>query len=104
MNNIKNQDDCYFVINVTINKPEMRYLYDEYIQKVKPIVEKYGGEYIIRSENITPIIGISPDRIIMIHFDTRSAFERWFQSEEYAMIKHLRIESVSTQAMLVQNL
>jgi uncharacterized protein (DUF1330 family) len=27
--------------------------YDEYIERVKPVVEKYSGKYIVRSEKIT---------------------------------------------------
>ena len=42
----------YFIINVRIKDVTKRDLYDEYILKVKPVAESYGGRYIIRSEQI----------------------------------------------------
>lgn len=33
---------CYFLVDVYIDKERGRGLYDDYIRKVKPIVESYG--------------------------------------------------------------
>ena len=35
----------YMIFNINVNNPEN---YSEYVDKVKPIAEKYGGEYIVR--------------------------------------------------------
>ncbi len=50
---------CYFVVDTYIDEEKGRGTYDEYIESVVPIVERYGGEYIVRSEKIT---SLSPDR------------------------------------------
>ena len=43
---------CYFCVDVYFNKDNERNEYDEYIAMVKPIVEAYGGKYLVRSENV----------------------------------------------------
>ena len=35
----------FAIFNIDIKKPEE---YKEYVSRVKPIAEKYGGEYIVR--------------------------------------------------------
>ena len=35
----------YMIFNINVNNPEN---YKEYVDNVKPIAEKYGGEYIVR--------------------------------------------------------
>ena len=34
---------CYFLVDVYVDEAKGRGLYDDYIAKVKPIVEKFGG-------------------------------------------------------------
>lgn len=58
---------CFFIIDVYIDESKGRGSYDDYIEKVKPIVEKYGGEYIARTENVTSLSPLrKPDRVIII--------------------------------------
>ena len=93
---------CYFMVTVYVDQPEKRMLYDEYIAKVRPIVEKNGGEYMIRSEKVEVFAGDwKPDRIIVIRFPDRNTLERCFGSEEYRAIAPLRTESVRTQAAII---
>ncbi len=58
----------YFVVLVNTENKSDRKEYDDYIVKVKPIVEKYGGKYIVRSERIMALSDKlwKPDRIIII--------------------------------------
>ena len=43
---------CFFIIDVYIDKSKGRGSYDDYVEKVKPIVESYGGEYLARTETV----------------------------------------------------
>lgn len=41
--------------------------YDEYIKQIKPIVESYGGKYLVRTEEIFSLSeNRKPDRVIVI--------------------------------------
>lgn len=94
---------CYFLVSVQITDPEKRPLYDAYIRQVKPLVESFGGEYLIRSEKLECQPGPwHPDRLIVIRFPDRASLDRCFHSPEYEAMKHLRIESVTAGAVIVE--
>lgn len=77
--------------------------YADYIKKVAPIVAKYRGRYIARSEKITPFHSDKcPKRIIIIEFDTREQLEKCFSSEEYRSIAALRENSVEGSAFIIE--
>jgi uncharacterized protein (DUF1330 family) len=95
---------CYFIVSVFIGNKEKRPIYDEYIRNVRPIVEKQGGKYLVRTENIIPFTGDwKPDRIIVIRFNNREELDKCFASEEYRQIKDLRINSVVTKALIAED-
>ena len=92
----------YFVATIYFDK-DKGYEYSEYIEKVVPIVEKYNGKYIIRSEKITPLgIDWKPNRVIIIEFDTKEHLEDCFASEEYRKIASLRENSVNSNAIILE--
>ena len=70
---------CYFIIEVYINNNSNTSLYDEYIEEVKPIVESYGGKYIIRSNNIFSLHPmLNPSRVIIIEFPSKEKYTSKF--------------------------
>ena len=94
---------CFFIIDVYIDESKGRGSYDDYIEKVKPIVEKYGGEYIARTENVTSLSPLrKPDRLIIIKFPLREKLDACFSSDEYRRIMHERIDSVDARAVIVE--
>ena len=46
---------AYLLANITVNNPEN---YKEYVSKVKSVVEKFGGEYLVRGGEMNIIEGI----------------------------------------------
>ena len=92
----------YFVATIYFDK-SMNGAYSDYIEKVVPIVEKYNGRYIIRSEKITPLgVDWKPNRVIIIEFDSKEHLEKCFASEEYKRIAHLRESSVDSNAIIIE--
>lgn len=92
----------YFVATIYFDK-NMNGAYSDYTEKVVPIVEKYNGRYIIRSERITPLgVDWKPNRVIIIEFDTKEHLEKFFASEEYKRIAHLRESSVDSNAIIIE--
>lgn len=92
----------YFVATTYFDNDKGRD-YLEYIEKVVPVVEKYNGRYIIRSEKITPLCtNWKPNRVIIIEFDTKQNLEECFASEEYRKIAALRENSVDSKAIIVE--
>lgn len=56
----------YFVVTTYFDNEKNNEAYLEYIRAVKPIVNKYHGRYIVRSEKITALnLDWCPNRIII---------------------------------------
>lgn len=94
-------DCCYFVVTTYIDE-DNRDEYEEYIREVKPIVESYGGEYLVRTEQVTALTEKwKPDRVIIIRFPSLKCLKECFSSEQYMEIKDKRERSVISQAVIV---
>lgn len=94
---------CYFLVDTYIDKEKGRGMYDDYIFKVKPIVESFGGEYLVRSEKISSLHSErNPQRVIIIRFPSRQALDDCFESESYQKIMHERSDSVDARAIIVE--
>ena len=94
---------CYFLIDTYIDEKSGRGEYDDYIEKVKPIVEKHGGMYLARSENVVHLSPLrTPQRVIIIRFSNREMLEACFSSDEYKSIERKRTGSVDARAIIVE--
>lgn len=70
---------------------------------VKPIVERYGGRYLIRSDKVEALQEQwQPDRVIVIAWDTKEQMETCFLSEEYRSIAEKREKTVDSRAIIVE--
>lgn len=79
--------------------------YDAYIQEVKPIVERYGGKYLARTEQVCSLSGErTPQRVILIRFDTKAELDACFSSPEYKAIMMKRTNSVDSRAVIVEGI
>ncbi len=91
------------ILTILIEKVINQEMYNDYIKQVVQIVNSYGGEYMIRSNNITSFFGDAPKRVIMIAFESMDKAKSCFFSEEYQKIKHLRENSTVSRAFFIEN-
>lgn len=90
----------YMIIETKVFDDET---YSEYVRKVKPLVEKHGGRYLVRGGKIMPFEGCwDPERIVVIVFDSMEMWEKCFKSAEYRKIAPLREKSAETRALVVE--
>lgn len=90
----------YVLIEIEIHD---RNPYFQYIEKARPIIESYGGHYLIRGGKITPLFGDwNPERIILIEFPSHENVERCFNSKEYLEIAKLRENSTNTRSIIIE--
>lgn len=93
----------YFIVSVFQNKGKQRDEYDEYIELVKPIVEKYGGKYLVRSNKVTSFQEeFHPERVIIIEWNSKEQLDACFSSAEYREIAGKRENSVDSKAIIVE--
>ena len=94
---------CYFIVDTYIDEEKNVGEYEEYIQLVKPIVESFGGAYIVRSNKITSLSpSRNPNRVIIIKFPSRDQLEKCFASEQYRNIMNKREENVDSRALIIE--
>ena len=81
---------AFFIAGIQLGNPASRPLYDAYIEKVRPIVERHGGRYLVRTERLAHLAGDwRPDRVIVIRFPDKTALEACFASEDFQRINRL---------------
>jgi uncharacterized protein (DUF1330 family) len=89
------------IIDIKVVDQEM---YSEYIEKVPPIVRKFGGRYLARGGKITTLFGTwHPERMILLEFDNVSQVKTWLSSPEYARVACLREGSTLTNAIMIES-
>ncbi len=90
----------YAIFNINVKSPEN---YKEYVEKVKPIAEKYGGEYIVRGGDNTVVEGSwQYPRTVVIKFPTYEKALEWYNSEEYKPIKKIRLDNAESNGMIIK--
>ena len=75
----------YLIVDTLLDKPE---LYEEYKLKAKPLVERFGGEYLARGGALSPKETDlwSPTRLVLVRFSDADAANRFYDSPEYQAI------------------
>lgn len=78
--------------------------YREYRDTTEPLVEKYGGKYLIKggaSEKLEGGVPV-PSAFVLIEFPDQKSAQDWYQCDEYAeMIKLRATSGVETELFLV---
>jgi uncharacterized protein (DUF1330 family) len=91
----------YMVIEIEVKD---KGLYSEYVEKVHEVVIKHGGQYLVRGGQVTPLSGNwSPERVIIIEFETIEHLKRCFGSEEYRTLAPLRENSTLSRSIVVES-
>ena len=93
---------CYFIAEIKLPSEQNPQDYQKYLQTVKPIVEHYGGRYLVRTNEVHPVNGQAPERSIVIRFPDEEAMKACFSSAEYQSIAALRTGSVKSRAYYVE--
>lgn len=91
----------YMIIEIEVKDER---LYSEYVERVHEVVIKHGGQYLVRGGQVIPISGNwTPERIIIIEFQTIEHLRRCFSSEEYKTLAPLRENSALSKSIVVES-
>ncbi len=78
---------------------------EEYRNNVLPMVQAYGGKYIVVGGNPKMIEGHwNPTYLVLIEFPSREQAEAWYHAEEYAPLKELRLSALKANGLLLEGL
>ena len=90
----------YVIANINVKNSEA---YKEYVSKVKPTVEKFGGKYLVRNGEFKVIDGEwKHPRTVVIKFPTYEKALEWYNSEEYKPIKPIRLANSVANGIIIK--
>ncbi|QAT16639.1 hypothetical protein BU251_02280 [Candidatus Velamenicoccus archaeovorus] len=90
----------YMVIETKIKDKEK---YGRYVDEVYDIVRRHGGRYLVRGGRVTPMFGgWTPERMVVIAFDSPEDLKKCFTSPEYLAVAPLRETSTETRSVILE--
>ena len=94
---------AYLIVDTLLEDPE---LYEEYKLKARPLVERFGGEYLARGGNMTlrETDLWSPKRLVLIKFADAQAANRCLDSAEYQQILPISKKSARRTVVVLEGL
>ena len=80
--------------------------YKKYMEKVKPMIESYGGEYLIRGGEIDSLETNlwKPARMVLVKFPNKEIAMEWYNSDEYKPYKNIRLNNAISNILMVDGL
>ena len=96
-------NSVYMIGDVEIHDLEE---YKKYMEKVKPMIESYGGDYLIRGGEIEALETKlwTPTRIVLVKFPNKKAAMDWYNSEEYKPYKKIRFNTSTSNILMVEGI
>ena len=91
---------AYVLVDVKITNSEN---YDRYKSLAKPLIEKFGGEYLTRGGEMDVVLQDlwKPTRLVLVKFPSMKVVREWLDSPEYKEVSSIRLEnSVGTFVVL----
>lgn len=86
------EKSAYLVGNFTITNS---LLMKEYLAQAGPLVQKFGGKMVLSTDALKPLEGSAQPVFVIIQFPDMEKASSFYQSEEYAPVKQLRIEATT---------
>ncbi len=91
---------AYIIVDLDVTDPEK---FAKYREQVSPLIEAYGGKYIVRGGEHEVIEGgWKPNRLVVLEFESTAAAKKFWDSDDYAPVKKLRHESAESNIVLVE--
>ena len=90
----------YVIFNINIINPEG---YKMYVAKISDNIKKFGGEYLVRGGEYKVLEGEwKHPRTVVIKFPTYEKALLWYNSEEYKLIKPLRLANSVANGIIIK--
>jgi uncharacterized protein (DUF1330 family) len=76
-------------------------VFDEYLAKVMPMIERFGGRYLTKKGTHEILEGDwKPNRVVIVEFPDKASIRRWYEAPEYQPLIALR-QSAATDVMIM---
>lgn len=94
---------AYFLVDIREVKDAAKM--EEYKARISPVVEKFGGRYLVRGGPLEVTEGDwRPVFPVLIQFPSMEQARRWYDSEEYRELKQLRLSATKGSGVFLTGL
>lgn len=93
---------AYVIVDIAIHDAKG---YEEYKKIAPPSISAYGGRYIARGGRCEKLEGDwSPNRLVILQFDSVERAKEWLNSPEYAAGRKMRHATAKTNMVVVEGI
>jgi len=91
---------AYVIAEITVRDPGA---YEKYKAIIKPLVEKYGGQYLVRAGRVEAVDGAAPSgRVILLEFPSFAAAEAFEKSPANLAAATIRHKAARSRLFIVE--
>ena len=91
----------YLMANLRVDDPE---IFKQFSSVALPLIEKYGGKLLARGPHADRHEGNVSGVVTLIEFESKSAAEEFYFSDEYQAAKVIRDQAVDTDLMIIEGM
>jgi uncharacterized protein (DUF1330 family) len=92
---------AYFIVNAKVNDAEKL---QKYVEGALPIVRSHPCEVLVLDNDIEVLEGTPGHRMVVVKFDSKEAFRKFYDSPEYQAILGDRLASTDGFAVVTDGL
>lgn len=91
---------AYLVAQIDVHDPAG---FEEYRARVAPVVNAYGGRYVVRTDQLELLEGAEPKgRLVILEFPSMDAARSFYRSADYAPLLQRRLASAASDIVLAE--
>jgi uncharacterized protein (DUF1330 family) len=91
---------AYLVAHIEVHDPVA---FEEYRTRVVPVIEAFGGRYLVRGGALETMEGAEQRRrLVILEFPSMDAARGFYHSPEYAPVLQKRLSSAASDVILVE--
>ena len=91
---------AYLILDVEVKDANA---YEPYKNGVGPLIQKHGGEYLIRGGPVEVVEGTwKPSRVVVLRFPDRKALDGFMNDPDYAPLRDIRQRSTRSDGVIVE--
>ena len=89
----------YIIGHITVNDPEA---YKEYVLRDTPILESFGGRFVVRGGKSETPEGVTQNRHVVIEFPDFDSAQRAYNDPAYQEVAEIRRRTANSTIILVE--
>ena len=90
----------YIIADIDVTDPAG---FEEYRQKVSPMIAKWGGKYLVRGGSMETVEGEwAPKRLVVLEFESLERAKEFYGSEDYRPVMEIRHKTAVSNLVIVE--